>query len=98
MKKLLLALMCVSSFSYAKDVAYMENGGGGKMIITNEKCMNAERTKSYDGMWRIYTYNSKGDTTEGCFEFESETIHVFWPEHKKEQRWPISAFTLYEKK
>lgn len=98
MKKLLVLLCFVSSLSFAKDVAYMENAGGGKMVMTNEVCMNKERTKSYENMWRIYTYTSAGETTEGCFEFERETIHVFWPEHKKEQRWPMSSFTLYEKK
>lgn len=98
MKKLLVLLCLVSSLSYAKGVAYMENGGGGRMVMTNEKCMDKDRTKTYDGMWRIYTYNNKGDTTEGCFEFEGDTIHVWWPEHQKEQRWPLSAFTLYEKK
>ena len=98
MKKLLVALMCLSSLSYGKGVAYMDNAGGGKMIMTNEKCMNKERTKTYDGLWRIYTYNDRGDTTEGCFEFEGDTIRVWWPEHQKEQRWPLSSFTLYEKK
>lgn len=98
MKRLIWLLLFASSLIHAKGVAYMENGGGGRMVMTNEVCMDKDRTKTYEGMWRIYTYNNKGDTTEGCFEFEGDTIHVWWPEHRKEQRWPLSSFTLYEKK
>ena len=98
MKKIIaVVLFSISLTVYSKGVAYMINEGGGRIVITNEKCMNKERTKTYEGMWRIYTYNAKGDTTEGCFEFENDTIHVFWPEYKQENRYPLSNFTTFEK-
>lgn len=97
MKKLLIALLAVSSFANAKDVAYMENAGGGRIIITNDVCMDKNRTRTFEGMWRIYTYSNKGDTTEGCFAFEETTIRIYWPEYNKEKRLPIAAFTVIEK-
>lgn len=98
MKKFLLCLAALPTLAYGKGIAYMENDGGGRIIITNEVCYNKERTKTYDGVYRIYTYSAKGSTTEGCFMFEDETVRVFWPEHKKESRYPIKDFIMLESK
>lgn len=92
MKKLLIALLLVPFLAHAKGVAYMPNDGGGRIVITDEPCYNKERTKTYPNMWRVYTFNKAGATTEGCFEFEDTTIHVFWPEHQKEYRYAIEDF------
>lgn len=98
MKKLLLALMCVSGIAMAEPVAFLPNNSDGRIVITNEQCMNKERTKTYDGMWRIYAYSGKtGDTAEGCFAFEGDTVRVFWPDTKQEKRYDLNKFELYKR-
>lgn len=98
MKTFIACLLLVPTLVFGKGIAYMVNDGGGKIVITNEPCWNKERTQKYDGLFRIYTYNSTGATAEGCFEFEDETIHVFWPEYKKEARYSLKDFIVFENK
>lgn len=76
----------------------MDNAGGGRMVITNDVCYSSDRKRTFEGMFRIYTYSANGDTTEGCFAFEETTIRIYWPEHKKEQRFTIASFTLIDQK
>lgn len=96
MKKLLLALLCVSSVAIAEPVAYMPNNSGGRIVLTNEICTGKDG-KKYDQVFRIYTYSDKGDTAEGCFIFEGDTVRVFWPSAQKESRYELKNFELYNK-
>ena len=80
----------------AKGVAYIDNVAGGRIVITNEVCRD-KKGEVYKDMYRAYTYTSSGDTYDGCFEFEDDTIHFYWPAAKKEQRIPIDQFTPLKK-
>jgi len=97
MKKLILALaLTLSASVMAEPVAFMPNNSGGKIVMTNDRC-TGKNGKVYEGMWRIYTYNQEGVTTEGCFAFEGDTIRVFWPETQQERRYVLERFEMYKK-
>jgi hypothetical protein len=89
-------LMVMATASYAEPVAYMPNNTGGKIVITNEPCTKGKKT--YEGLFRLYTYSPNGDTSEGCFAFEKDTIRVFWPDAQKEYRYELSGFIMYQTK
>lgn len=95
MKKLLLTLVLLTTNVMADPVAFMMNDSGGKIVLTNEVCTKDGR--KFDNMWRLYTYNSKGATYEGCFAFEGETIHAYWPDARQARRYELAHFELYKK-
>ena len=96
MKKLLLALLAVSSLANAKGVAFFNNQAGGKVVITDEVCKNKEG-KVYEGLWRAYMYTSSGETDEGCFYVEDDVVRLSWAGSGNERKYPLNIFTLYEK-
>lgn len=96
MKALLASLLLISASVIAEPVAFMPNSSGGKIVITNDVCVGKEG-KKFEGLFRIYTYSASGDTSEGCFEFEADTIRVFWPDARKEARYELASFTMYKK-
>lgn len=96
-KKLLMVVTLLGvPTAFAEPVAFMPNNSGGKIVMTNDECTGKEG-KKYEGLFRIYTYSKSGDTSEGCFTFEGDTIRVFWPDAKKEARYEIGNFELYKK-
>lgn len=95
MKRLLLSLLVIPSLVSAKSIAWMPNNSGGKIVITDDVC-KGPGGKIYPNMFRIYTYSSSGETSDGCFEFEGDTVHVFWPDSKQEMRYPIESFTVFQ--
>lgn len=99
MNKILLCILATISISaYSKPVAYIPNTSGGKIVITNDVCKSKDGKKVYEGMYRCYAYTPSGDTSEGCFEFDGNTVHVFWPDIQKEKRYELDDFIMIEKK
>ena len=76
---LLLALFfaCVKMVN-AKPWAEMPNNGGGKIVLTDEKCVvNGRR---FDNIERAYGFHSNGSKIEGCYGFveSTKTIEIIW--------------------
>lgn len=92
MKKLLLALMLVSSMAQADTFATLPNNAGGKIVLTDETCKLGE--KVYEKLNRAYNYGSSGYTSEGCWTTEDETIIVIWVDTNTKMRYPMGNFTL----
>ena len=92
MKKLLIALMLVSSIAESATFATMPNQANGKIVLTDELCKFDNQV--YDGLNRAYNYGAAGYTNEGCWMVEDETIVVVWVGTKDKMRYPMANFTL----
>ena len=101
MKKILVALLLIGTITNAKAemVAWLGNQAGGKIVITDEVCVDPITKERYDVLKRAYNYDSSGGTSEGCFFVEDETIMMVWVDAKgrTKARYPIVNFTLNEK-
>jgi hypothetical protein len=77
MKKLLLALMLVSSVVHAQEEWWeSENESGGKIVLLPYKCSRAESTT----MRRMYSAHKNGKTWWGCWNFWADQVHVVYDE------------------
>lgn len=87
MKTLIVVAATVFSFAAQANVfADSDNQAGGKMTILTEKC-----EKTTDS--RAYYYTLEGNTEEGCWRFDNNTIVIDW-EKSGRKRYPISVFKL----
>ena len=74
MKKLLFALLFVTSFAYAEIVATLQNQAGGMMYFTNTACSG--KNNPY---WKIlYSTYDGGRTVFGCWFYADGMVHVEW--------------------
>jgi len=100
MKKILaLLLLCLSAHANAEMVAWLANKGGGKIVLTNQVCVDPVTKERYEPLKRAYNYDSSGGTSEGCFFVEDESVVVVWvePTGRTKSRYPLVNFTLSEK-
>lgn len=94
MKKLLLALLAVSTTSTAATFAYFENQAGGRVVLTDEVCKMDG--KVFEGLSRAYMYTDKGENDEGCYYIEDASVAIMW-QSGREKRYPTSIFLMGEK-
>jgi len=98
MKNLLWGLMLVAGVCQADTLASMPNQGGGKIVLTDDKCVVGG--KNYPTLNRAYNYTSEGYTMDGCYTVEDSTVVVVWELANgdgKKMRYSISNFTLIKK-
>lgn len=96
MKKILvlLGLLSVLTNVRAEAIATMGNEAGGEIVLTNEACVS--RGQTYDGLFKLYYYTSKGDTGKGCYYYADNLIHAIW-ESGNEKKYPVNGFTFKRK-
>lgn len=99
MYKTLLAvcLAGLAGFANAESIASSPNDGNGKIVLTDEACIH--KGKPYPPLKRAYTFTGKGNTFEGCYGVEDDTVVVVWilGNETEKRRYPISNFTLTRK-
>lgn len=104
MKKILvLLLLSLSAHASAEMVAWLGNQAGGRIVITDEVCIDPDTNKRYDALKRAYNYSSSGSTSEGCFHIEDDSVVIVWVNSvgRSKSRYPLENFTLntnYKKK
>lgn len=94
MKKLLIALCFIGSVQ-AKDIAWMPNQAGGRVVLTDEICKDG-KGKTYQGLNRMFLYSETGLTLDGCFYIRGDVVDAVWDDGVK-MRYPTSNFRLFEK-
>jgi hypothetical protein len=98
MKKILIGvtLALTATICNAQMVAWLNNQGGGKIVLTNQVCVDPVTKERYDALKRAYNYDSSGGTSEGCFFVEDESVVVVWvePTGRTKSRYPLVNFTL----
>jgi len=87
----LLCLLFFVNIAHAEAIAQSPNEGNGFIVLTNEVCKAGNKT--YKDLNRVYSYTARGDTQEGCFVLEDDTVVVVWESGNK-RRYPVSSFTL----
>ena len=85
-------LLSVSTAVKAETFATLPNQGGGKIVLTDERCVVNGR--HYEKLNRSYFYTSSGTSGEGCWTTEGEVIVVVWENDDKVRRYPMENFTL----
>jgi hypothetical protein len=88
MKTLLIALGLVVSVSTAeaKIIAETNNNGGGKMVITDEKCRDNVNLLAY-------SVHPKTSTLFGCWLHDDNYIHIKWYDNDI-RSYPIESWQL----
>lgn len=89
MKKLICSLALICSFAHADTVATAQNGGGGLIVLTNNKCSGRE------GMV-AYTNDSTGRTTLGCWFPEDSFVFIGWNDGDV-RTYPYGIFNVAKK-
>lgn len=102
MKKMLVSLgllLSVTTAAKAEMVAWLGNQAGGRIVITDEVCIDPETNKRYDALKRAYNYSSAGGTSEGCFHIEDDSVVIVWvnTNGRSKSRYPVENFTLNPK-
>ena len=104
MKKMVASLLLLLSVhANAEMVAWLGNQAGGKIVLTDEKCIDPVTKERYDSLNRAYNYGSSGNTSEGCWIIEDDSIIVIWVNSngRSKSRYPLENFTMnpnYSKK
>jgi len=79
------------NFANAEAIAQSPNERNGFIVLTNEVCKVGNKT--FKELNRVYSYTARGDTQEGCFMLEDDTVVVVWESGNK-KRYAASGFTL----
>jgi hypothetical protein len=92
MKHLLVVLLLTIGVNtaQAEAIAQSPNEGGGFIVLTNEICTVGKKT--FDSLRRVYSYTQRGDTQEGCYGLEDDTVIVVWESGNK-KRYSANGFT-----
>lgn len=91
----LLILLCFIGSVQAKDIAWMPNQAGGRVVLTDEVCKDS-KGKTYQGLNRMFLYSETGLTLDGCFYVRGDVVDAVWDDGVK-MRYPTSNFSLFEK-
>lgn len=98
MKKMLvlLGLLSVVTVAKAEMVAYLPNQAGGRIVLTDEVCIDPVTKERYDALKRAYNYGASGSTSEGCFLVEDDSVVVIWvnARSRDKSRYPLENFTF----
>jgi hypothetical protein len=92
----LLALLSASTVVKAEMVAWLGNQAGGRIVITDEVCVDPDTKKRYEQLKRAYNYGASGSTSEGCFTIEDDSVVIVWvnTNGRSKSRYPLENFTL----
>lgn len=97
MKKILASLLLLLSVhASAEMMATLPNKAGGKIVLTDEVCIDPSTKERYDSLKRAYNYSSEGGTSEGCWMLEDESVVVVWVLNRgrEKSRYPLENFTM----
>lgn len=88
MKHITIAALAALTFTaHAEPFADTDNQGRGKIVIMTDTCP-AMPSES-----RAYFYTAEGQTEEGCWRYDADTILIQWEKQGK-RRYPIAYFRL----
>lgn len=76
MKFLIFAALLLATTAAAADTYTSRNTGGGEIVLTERECTVGNRTVK--GLREAYTFNSTGETVEGCWTMQDGYVHVRW--------------------
>jgi hypothetical protein len=95
-KTLALLLLCLSAHASAEMIAWLGNQAGGRIVITDEVCVDPVTKERYDQLKRAYNYGASGGTSEGCYLLEDESIVIVWVNSngRNKSRYPLENFTF----
>ena len=95
-KTLALLLLCLSANASAEMIAWLGNQAGGRIVITDEVCVDPVTKERYDALKRAYNYGASGNTSEGCYLLEDESIVIVWVNSngRSKSRYPLENFTF----
>lgn len=92
-KTLAIALILTSTAAQADVFATTHATGSWSThgVLTTEPCQLD--IKDRDASRRIFYYNAKGETGEGCWRHDAGTILLTWADGAV-RRWPVSNFKI----
>jgi len=98
MRKLLIGglLALTTTLVNAEMIAWLGNQAGGRIVITDEVCVDPDTKKRYDQLKRAYNYGASGNTSEGCYLLEDDSIVIVWVNSngRSKSRYPLENFTF----
>lgn len=88
----LLAFAC-----FAKDIGYISNKAGGRIVFTNTTCVSPQG-KTYEGMYQLNSYDGVGKTDMGCYylDMDSGNLKAVW-EDGSQYTYPVENVILFNK-
>lgn len=95
MKKLLAVLLFCPILAYGAVLATMPNQAGGKIVLTDEECKHDGQI--YTALRKSYNYGSTGNTSDGCWYLDDETVVVIWKQSNGQastKRYPVENFDI----
>lgn len=90
MSRLLVALLLVIGVAQAEPIAETKNMGGGKIVLTNDKCTNSNAFIAYSVM-------PNQPTLTGCWANDDEYIHIKWSDGDL-RSYPYNGWYMLNKK
>lgn len=84
MKKLLIALLLISSSAMA-DTWTMKNNGGGQIVLTDRKC------EGFKHLNQAYTYTNDA-YLDGCWTLIDGKVHIAWGKNQGRRVYEINDF------
>ena len=80
----------------AEMIAWLGNQAGGRIVITDEVCVDPVTKEKYNQLKRAYNYGASGNTSEGCYLLEDESIVIVWVNSngRSKSRYPLENFTF----
>jgi len=98
MRKLIIGglLALTTTLANAEMIAWLGNQAGGRIVLTDEVCVDPDTKKRYDALKRAYNYSSAGGTSEGCYFVEDDSVVVVWVNSngRNKSRYPLENFTF----
>ena len=88
MNKLLIALLLLPLVATAKPIAETNNQGGGRIVLTNDKCNDPNFKLAYSQM-------NGASTLLGCWGMDNTFIHIRWYDGDL-RSYPIEGFRMIE--
>ena len=89
MKKLLIALLFLSTSAFA-DTWITPNNAGGQIILTDRICSD-----KYPSLRQMYSRNSSGETIKGCWGIYDGYVQAVYDDGTQRTYEPVS-FTKME--
>jgi hypothetical protein len=92
-------VLCTTVFAMEKSraavVATQPNQAGGKIVLTDEQCKHEGKT--YTALRKAYNYGTSGNTSDGCWYLDDETVVVIWKNSNNTattRRYPVNNFDI----
>ena len=89
MKKILvLLLLSLSAHANADTVAWMQNQGGGKIVLTDKDCQEDSR------QFMAYASSNSISTQFGCWFSDDMMVHITWSSTGNFKSYPIENWNI----